>query len=89
MRIDQIKIDEWYDIPGYGGKYQINYYGNIRRALKNGRYKEIHPFIKKSNGRRCVKLNCKEHVVMKLMQRTFYGELKDGCVAYHKNMCEL
>lgn len=50
MRIDQIKIDEWYDIPGYGGKYQINYYGNIRRALKNGRYKEIHPFIKKSNG---------------------------------------
>lgn len=52
MRIDQIKIDEWYDIPGYGGKYQINYYGNIRRALKNGRYKEIHPFIKKSNGRR-------------------------------------
>ena len=31
MRIDQIKIDEWYDIPGYGGKYQINYYGNIRR----------------------------------------------------------
>lgn len=71
MRIDQIKIDEWYDIPGYGGKYQINYYGNIRRALKNGRYKEIHPFIKKSNGRRCVKLNCKEHVVMKLMQRTF------------------
>ena len=32
MRIDQIKIDEWYDIPGYGGKYQINYYGNIRRA---------------------------------------------------------
>lgn len=87
MRIDQIKIDEWYDIPGYGGKYQINYYGNIRRALKNGRYKEIHPFIKKSNGRRCVKLNCKEHVVMKLMQRTFYVELKDGCVAYHKNMC--
>lgn len=24
MRIDQIKIDEWYDIPGYGGKYQIS-----------------------------------------------------------------
>lgn len=87
MRINQIKIDEWYDIPGYGGKYQINYYGNIQRALKNGRYKEIHPFIKKSNGRRCIKLNCKEQVVMKLMQKTFLGTLKEGYVAYHKNGC--
>lgn len=77
----------WYDIPGYGGKYQINFYGRIRREFKNGKYKELHPFIKKSNGRRCIKLNCKEQVVMKLMQRTFFGELKDGYVVYHKNGC--
>ncbi len=87
MRINQISIEAWYDIPGYDGKYQINYYGNIRRALKNGRYKELHPYIKKSNGRRVIKLNCKEQVVMKLMQRTFLGELRDGYIAYHKNGC--
>lgn len=67
MRIEKINPEEWYDIPGYDGKYQINFYGDVRRALKNGRYKELHPFIKKSNGRRCVKLNCKEQVVKNLM----------------------
>ena len=43
MRIKQISITEWYDIPGYGGKYQINYFGNIRRTLKRG-YKDLHPY---------------------------------------------
>lgn len=85
MRIGNIKADTWYDIPGYEGKYQINYFGKIRRALKNGRYKELHPYLKKSNGRRVVKLNCKEMVVMKLMQFTFMGKLKEGYVTYHKN----
>lgn len=84
MRIKQISLNEWYDIPGYGGKYQINYFGNIRRALKRG-YKDLHPYIKSSNGRRIVKLNGKEQVVMKLMQITFIGALPPGKVAYHKN----
>lgn len=85
MRIKQIDPNAWYDIPGYDGKYKINYFGNIRRTLKNGKYKELHPYIKSSNGRRVVKLNCKEIVVMKLMQITFIGELKEGYVTYHKN----
>ena len=85
MRIKQINPNAWYDIPGYDGKYQINYFGNVRRALKNGRCKDLHPYIKSSNGRRVVKLNCKEIVVMKLMQLTFIGELKQGYVTYHKN----
>ena len=84
MRIKQISLNEWYDIPGYGGKYQINYFGNIRRALKRG-YKDLHPYIKSSNGRRIVKLNGKEQVVMKLMQITFIGALPPGKAAYHKN----
>ena len=84
MRIKQISLTEWYDIPGYDGKYQINYFGNIRRALKRG-YKDMHPYIKSSNGRRIVKLNGKEQVVMKLMQITFIGALPPGKVAYHKN----
>ena len=84
MRIKQISLTEWYDIPGYGVKYQINYFGNIRRALKRG-YKDLHPYIKSSNGRRVLKLNGKEQVVMKLMQITFIGALPPGKVAYHKN----
>ena len=55
MRIKQINPRGWYDIPGYDGKYQINYFGNIRRALKRG-YKALHPYIKTANGRRVVKL---------------------------------
>ena len=43
MRIKQISLTEWYDIPGYDGKYQINYFGNIRRTLKRG-YKDLHPW---------------------------------------------
>lgn len=84
MRIKQINPRGWYDIPGYDGKYQINYFGNVRRALKRG-YKALHPYIKTTNGRRVVKLNCKEQVVMKLMQITFIGELPPGMVTYHKN----
>lgn len=84
MRIKQINPRGWYDIPGYDGKYQINYFGNVRRALKRG-YKALHPYIKTTNGRRVVKLNCKEQVVMKLMQITFIGELPPKMVTYHKN----
>lgn len=85
MRIKRIVPTEWYDIPGYGGKYQINYYGHVRRTLKHGRYKDMHPYIKSSNGRRVVKLNCKERIVITLMRDTFIGELPEGRVLYHKN----
>lgn len=85
MRIKQISLASWYDIPGYGGKYQINYDGCVRRKLKRGGYKDLHPYIKISNGRRVVKLNSKEQVVMKLMQITFIGELPPEKVTYHKN----
>ena len=57
MRIKQINPRGWYDIPGYDGKYQINYFGNVRRALKRG-YKVLNPYIKTTNGRRVEKLNC-------------------------------
>lgn len=85
MRISKIDPKTYYDIPGYNGKYQINYYGNLRRTLKNGRFKELHPYTKSSNGRRAVKLNCKERVVMGLMRDTFLGKIPEGYVLYHKN----
>ena len=84
MRIKTVNPAAWYDIPGYDGKYQINYSGEIRRKLKKG-WKMLHPYRKKANGRTAVKLNCKEQVVMKLMQITFIGDLPEGKVIYHKN----
>lgn len=84
MRIKTVNPTAWYDIPGYDGKYQINYYGAIRRTLKKG-WKELRPYKKKSNGRSAVKLNCKEMEVKKLMQITFLGDIPEGTVTYHKN----
>lgn len=85
MRIKSIDVSAWYDVPGYDGKYQVNFDGNVRMALKHGRYKVLRPYVKKSTGRRCIKLNGKEQVVMKIMQRTFIGEIPPGMSAYHKN----
>lgn len=85
MRIAQVKADAWYDIPGYDGKYQINYFGEIRRALKNGKYKTLPGYIKKSNNRHVVKIDYKEKTVLSLMRDTFIGELPKGYVVYHKN----
>lgn len=87
MRIKRINPTAWYDIPGYDGKYQINFYGKIRRVLKNGRYKELHPYIKITNGSQAVKLNSKEKVVMSLMRKTFIGDLPDGYNTYHRDGC--
>lgn len=84
MRIETVNPAAWYDIPGYDGKYQINYHGEIRRKLKKG-WKMLHPYRKKANGRTAVKLNCEEQIVMKLMQITFIGDLPEGKVTYHKN----
>lgn len=85
MRIKNINPEAWYDIPGYDGKYQINFYADVRRVYANGKYKILHGYIKSSNGRHVVKLNCKEKVVMSLMKDTFIGDLPEGYVCYHKN----
>lgn len=85
MRIKNIRADMWYDIPGYDGKYQINYFGQVRRVYANGGTKILDGYVKKSNGRRAVKLNCKERLCFHLMRDTFIGELPEGYVLYHKN----
>lgn len=85
MRINQINPAEWYDIPNYDGKYQINYYGKICRALKDGRFKELHPYVKSSNRRQAVKLNSRERDVMSLMRDTFIGKVPKNYILYHKN----
>lgn len=86
MRIKNVDPKGWYDIPGYDGLYQINYWGNVRKRLKYGCYKQLHPYVKKSRkGKRFIKLCGKEWVVMSLMRITFIGEFPEGYVTYHKN----
>lgn len=86
MRIKNVDPKGWYDIPGYDGLYQINYWGNVRKRLKYVCYKQLHPYVKKSRkGKRFIKLCGKEWVVMSLMRITFIGELPEGYVTYHKN----
>ena len=48
MRIKNVDPKGWYDIPGYDGLYQINYWGNVRKRLKYGCYKQLHPYVKAS-----------------------------------------
>lgn len=35
MRIKNVNPKGWYDIPGYDGIYQINYWADIRKKLGN------------------------------------------------------
>lgn len=86
MRIKNVDPKCWYDIPGYDGIYQINYWADIRKKLGNGKYKHLKPYVKKNNqGKRLIKLKRKEVVVMSLMRITFIGDLPKGYVTYHKN----
>lgn len=86
MRIKNVDPKGWYDIPGYDGIYQINYWADIRKKLGNGKYKYLKPYVKKNNqGKRLIKLKRKEVVVMSLMRITFIGDLPKGYVTYHKN----
>lgn len=57
MRIKNVDPKGWYDIPGYDGIYQINYWADIRKKLGNGKYKHLKPYVKKNNqGKRLIKL---------------------------------
>lgn len=37
----------WKDIEGYQMHYQVNEYGNVRTLYKNGKVKELKPFLDK------------------------------------------
>ena len=83
MRIKNVDPKGWYDIPGYDGIYQINYWADIRKKLGNGKYKYLKPYVKKNNqGKRLIKLKRKEVVVMSLMRITFIGDLPKGYVTF-------
>lgn len=84
-------IEKWRDIPGYGGKYQANTEGDIRRVYPSGKTRLMTAYKKRMKGsqRMIVKLTCdgksKEVVAMQVIARTFLGECPEGYVPYHKN----
>lgn len=87
-------VGTWTDIPGYGGKYQVDKEGNVRRVYLSGRTRALHPYHKRMDGsqRLVVKLTkdgkSKEEVLMQLVALTFLGLPPKGHVPYHKNGCQ-
>ena len=83
--------NEWKDIPGYEGKYQASWEGNVRRVFPNGKIRLMHPYHKKMKGsqRMVVKLTkngkSKEAILMQIVAATFLGKCPSGFVPHHKN----
>lgn len=87
--------ESWKDIPGYGGKYQADREGRIRRRYRSGKTRLMTPYLKKKmsgSKRYLVKLTkegrAKEEIVLQLVARTFLGPVPEGCVPFHKNGCQ-
>lgn len=87
-------VETWKDVPGYGGKYQIDKEANVRRVYSSGSTRAMHPYHRKMSGsqRLVVKLTkdgkSKEEVLMRLVALTFLGPPPKGYVPYHKNGCQ-
>ena len=92
-----MKVEEWRDIPGYSGFYQISDWGRVRSFCKQGpgpkkRADEPH-MIKPIIGNRAATLflrkegeiSPKSVAVARLMAETWIGVIPEGAVVCHKN----
>lgn len=93
--------EEWRDIPGYGGAYQISWYGQVRTWRWRGAHylkepKMLTPYKRKGksgkyrSNRLYVKLTdasgrSKDVAVIRLIVDAWLGGYPPGKVAYHKN----
>lgn len=93
--------NDWREIPGYGGAYQINRMGDVQTYRWRGERFTTTPrpltaYIRaprgaqRKSGRRFVKLTgndgkAKEVAVLQLMVRVWAGGPRPGLVAYHRN----
>lgn len=81
----------WKDIPGYCGKYQASWEGQVRRVFLSGKTRLMTPYHKKMSGsqRLVVKLTrdgkAKEVALMRIIAETFHGKCPNGSVPYHRN----
>lgn len=85
---------EWKAIPGYGGKYEASFFGEVRRIYKTKPPKALSQYEKTGNrpGSRklYVKLtkdgeSGKEVNVAQVIYITHVGKIPEGCVVTHKN----
>ncbi len=86
--------ETWRDIPGYGGKYQVDREGNVRRVYGSGKTRPITPYHRKMSGsqRMVVKLTRdgkpREEILMRIVALAFLGAPPEGYVPYHRNGCQ-
>lgn len=93
--VNKIAHEEWREIPGYHGRYQVSVDGEVRRVLKNGKYNIMTPYFKKHNDRyhrqpyMVVKLSynykSKEEKVHALVAHAFLKDPGNGYVIWHKD----
>lgn len=89
----KLQAGRWYDIPGYGGSYQANIEGEIRRIFPDGRTRVLKPCRhegdRKNHGM-VVNLYCLDgrrrlRSVGRLIAETFLGPTPPGMCVCHKN----
>lgn len=85
---------EWKAIPGYGGKYEASFFGEVRRIYKTKPPKVLSQYEKTGNRQGSRKLyvkltkdgeSGKEVNVAQVIYITHVGEIPEGCVVTHKN----
>jgi len=90
------RINMWLDVPGFEGRYQASYSGDIRRLYKTRKSRILQPY--KKNGRSgnaasnwlYIKLTddegkTKEYTVHSIIAVTFLGPRPPGHVVRHTN----
>lgn len=86
--------ESWKDIPGYGGRYQVDREGNVRHVWPSGKTGLLRPYHRKMSGsqRLVVKLSqdgkTREEILIQVVARTFLGPCPAGHTAYHRNGCQ-
>lgn len=89
-------VDNWIDIIGYKGKYQVGYMGQVRRVYKSGKTRILTPYKKAGKGRKVyrdrllIKLTddkgkSNETMIHQIVALHFLGKPKQGQVPYHIN----
>ena len=89
----------WRNVRGYGGKYQVSYFGEVRRVFPSGKTRLMTPYKRSENSRARKKITRnrlyvkltddegrgREVPMLKLMATHFLPEPKPGEVPYHIN----
>lgn len=88
------QVQEWRQVPGFSGQYQVSFLGEVRRVCKSGKTRMLTPYKRQKPGGRSsafyVKLadgNChgKDVAVAHLVAAVWLGGIPEGMVTYHKN----